>query len=76
MRKFLTQKRCFDELISLEIEWGNFEEAAKASRLKVLDTQSELLIHVGELHRESSLLILWHVFMNSLVLQSAEEPFP
>nr|GFB15773.1 DNA helicase, UvrD/REP type, P-loop containing nucleoside triphosphate hydrolase [Tanacetum cinerariifolium] len=31
MRNFLTKKRCFDEHILLEKEWGNLEEVAKVT---------------------------------------------
>ncbi|CAH1443461.1 unnamed protein product [Lactuca virosa] len=73
MRIFLTKNRCFNELILLEIEWGNFEEAAKVSRLKINPKAD--LTRMVRVHKESSLLILWHVFMNSVVLQSTDEPF-
>ncbi|KAI3796862.1 hypothetical protein L1987_39548 [Smallanthus sonchifolius] len=75
MRNFLTEKRCFDELILLEKEWGNFEEAAKVARLKPDPVLEANLLHMGGLHRESSLIILWHVFLNSLIFQNIEEPF-
>ncbi|KAI3797733.1 hypothetical protein L1987_32996 [Smallanthus sonchifolius] len=60
MRNFLTEKRCFDELILLEKEWGNFEQAAKVARLKPDPVLEADLLHMGGLHRESSLIILWH----------------
>ncbi|KAI3700084.1 hypothetical protein L2E82_44700 [Cichorium intybus] len=75
MREFLTKKRCFDELISLEVEWGNFQEAAKVARLKPDPVFEADLLYMGGLHRQSSLTILWHVFLNSPLFQNVDEPF-
>ncbi|PWA41896.1 DNA helicase, UvrD/REP type, P-loop containing nucleoside triphosphate hydrolase [Artemisia annua] len=74
MRRFLKEKRCFDELISLEVEWGKFKNAAVVSRLK-RDPVTEANLHKDELRRESSLIILWHVFYNSQIFQCMENPF-
>ncbi|PWA66761.1 DNA helicase, UvrD/REP type, P-loop containing nucleoside triphosphate hydrolase [Artemisia annua] len=75
MRRFLHEKRCLDELILLEKEWGNFEEAAKVARLKPDPVLEADLLHMGGLHKESSLKILWHVFLNSTIFHSTDEPF-
>ncbi|XP_076882632.1 uncharacterized protein LOC143531164 [Bidens hawaiensis] len=75
MRSFLTENRRYDELILLEKEWGNFEEAAKVARLKPDPMLEAELFHMGGLNRESSLIILWHVFLNSPIFQNAKEPF-
>ncbi|KAL4581720.1 hypothetical protein LXL04_006247 [Taraxacum kok-saghyz] len=73
MHTFLIKRRCYDELISLEIEWGNYKEASKIARLKpdpVLE--SELLLKAG-LHMESSLVILWHVFSQTVGFQRGDD---
>ncbi|KAL7607518.1 hypothetical protein Lser_V15G18328 [Lactuca serriola] len=75
MRQFLTKKRCFDELISLEVEWGNIQEAAKVARLKPDPSLEADILYTGGFHRQSSLTILWHVFLESPVFQKAHEPF-
>ncbi|KAI3685051.1 hypothetical protein L6452_34283 [Arctium lappa] len=75
MRVFLAKKHCLDELISLEREWGNFVEAAKVASLKPDPVLQADLLRMGGLYRESSLIILWHVFSNSILFRSIEEPF-
>ncbi|KAI3729664.1 hypothetical protein L6452_18327 [Arctium lappa] len=74
MRLFLAKKHCLDELIFLEREWGNFVEAAKVASLKPDPVLQADLLRMGGLYRESSLIILWHVFSNSIIFQSAEKP--
>ncbi|KAJ0433422.1 putative TPR and ankyrin repeat-containing protein [Helianthus annuus] len=75
MRSFLSKRRCFDQLIFLEKEWGNFEEAAKVARRKPDPVLEADLLQMGGLNRESSLVILWHVFSNSLIFQNVKELF-
>ncbi|GKC29793.1 hypothetical protein Tco_1037087, partial [Tanacetum coccineum] len=75
MRRFLHEKRCLDELILLEKEWGNFEKAANVARLKPDPVLEADLLHQGGLHRESSLIILWHVFLNAPIFRKSDEPF-
>ncbi|XP_071702054.1 uncharacterized protein [Rutidosis leptorrhynchoides] len=70
MREFLLERRCFDELISLEKEWGNFKKAAKVARMKPDPMLEAELYHMGGLHIESSLTILWHVFLNSQIFKN------
>ncbi|GJS35388.1 DNA helicase, UvrD/REP type, P-loop containing nucleoside triphosphate hydrolase [Tanacetum coccineum] len=75
MRRFLREKRCLDELVLLEKEWGNFEEVANVARLEPDPVLEADLLHMGGLHKESSLKILWHVFLNSTIFHSTDEPF-
>ncbi|KAJ0667598.1 putative TPR and ankyrin repeat-containing protein [Helianthus annuus] len=75
MRSFLTECWCLDELILLEKEWGNFEEAAKVARLKPDPMLEANLLHMGGLNKEASLIILWHVFSSSTIFQNVQEPF-
>ncbi|KAK1439381.1 hypothetical protein QVD17_05198 [Tagetes erecta] len=74
MRSFLIERKCLDELILLEKEWGNFVEAAKIARLKPDPMLEAELLCMGGLYRESSLIILWHVFSNSPIFPNAEPP--
>nr|GFB15772.1 hypothetical protein [Tanacetum cinerariifolium] len=69
------KQRCLDEIILLEKEWGNFEKAANAARLKPDPVLEADLLHLGGLHKESSLIILWHVFLNSPIFRKSGEPF-
>ncbi|KAG6766040.1 hypothetical protein POTOM_030105 [Populus tomentosa] len=65
-RTFLTDLGCLDELLSLEVESGNFLEAAGIAKLKGdLVLEADLLGSGGHF-KEASLLILWFVFANSL----------
>ncbi|KAG6766037.1 hypothetical protein POTOM_030102 [Populus tomentosa] len=65
-RTFLTNLGCLDELLSLEVESGNFLEAAGIAKLKGdLVLEADLLGRGGHF-KEASLLILWFVFANSL----------
>jgi hypothetical protein len=65
-RTFLTNLGCLDELLSLEVESGNFLEAAGIAKLKgELVLEADLLGKGGHF-KEASLLILWFVFANSL----------
>ncbi|KAF5755398.1 putative TPR and ankyrin repeat-containing protein [Helianthus annuus] len=75
MRSFLTECWCLDELILLEKEWGNFEEAAKVARLKPDPMLEANLLHMGGLNKEASLIILWHVFSSSTIFHNVKEPF-
>ncbi|KAM0058452.1 putative TPR and ankyrin repeat-containing protein [Helianthus debilis subsp. tardiflorus] len=75
MRSFLSKRRCFDQLIFLEKEWVNFEEAAKVARRKPDPVLEADLLQMGGFNRESSLVILWHVFSNSLIFQNVKELF-
>ncbi|KAJ6318514.1 hypothetical protein OIU76_013960 [Salix suchowensis] len=66
VRTFLINLGCLDELLSLEVESGNFLEAAGIAKLKgELVLQADLLGKGGHF-KEASLLILWFVFANSL----------
>ncbi|KAL3582367.1 hypothetical protein D5086_016699 [Populus alba] len=65
-RTFLTNLGCLDELLSLEVESGNFLEAAGIAKLKGdLVLEADLLGRGGHF-KKASLLILWFVFANSL----------
>ncbi|KAK1439383.1 hypothetical protein QVD17_05200 [Tagetes erecta] len=75
MRCFLTENKCYDELILLEKEWGNFHEAAKAARMKPDPVLEADLLRKAGLYRESSLVILWHVFSNSTIFKDKKKPF-
>ncbi|KVH96354.1 DNA helicase, UvrD-like, C-terminal [Cynara cardunculus var. scolymus] len=75
MRSFLTKKRCLAELILLEIEWGNFEEAVNVARRKPDPVVEAYLLRMGGLCKEdSSLIILWHVLSYSAIFQGTDEP--
>nr|GEX97023.1 DNA helicase, UvrD/REP type, P-loop containing nucleoside triphosphate hydrolase [Tanacetum cinerariifolium] len=75
MRRFLEEKRCLHELVLLEKEWGNLEEAARVARLEPDPVLKADLLHMSGLHKESSLKILWHVFLSSTIFHSTDEPF-
>ncbi|XP_071695484.1 uncharacterized protein [Rutidosis leptorrhynchoides] len=75
MRNFLSNKECFDELIVLEKEWGNFEEAANVARRKHDPVLEADLLCLAERYRESSSIILWHVFSNSPIFRVGEGLF-
>ncbi|KAF3432421.1 hypothetical protein FNV43_RR27161 [Rhamnella rubrinervis] len=66
MRDFLRSLACFDELLLLEEESGNFLEAAKIAQLKG-DTllEVDLLGKAGNF-KEAATLILFYVLVNSL----------
>ncbi|GAA0142650.1 hypothetical protein LIER_35613 [Lithospermum erythrorhizon] len=65
-RKFLRSVDCLEELLKLEDESGNFLEAAEiADELGNTPLQADLLFKAGQF-KESSILLLWHVFANSL----------
>ncbi|KAK2965395.1 hypothetical protein RJ640_001472, partial [Escallonia rubra] len=66
MRKFFRNLKCFNELIILECEWGNFLEAANTANMK-----GDFLLEADYLEKagfvgKASLLRLWLVFLNSL----------
>ncbi|KAF2298179.1 hypothetical protein GH714_016810 [Hevea brasiliensis] len=66
IRTFLNALGCFDELLSLEEEFGNFLEAAKIAKLKgELLVEADLFGKAGHF-KQSAMLILWYVFANSL----------
>ncbi|XP_011025216.1 PREDICTED: uncharacterized protein LOC105126145 [Populus euphratica] len=65
-RTFLTNLGCLDELLSLEVESGNFLEAAGIANLKGEPVLEADLLGKGRHFKEASLLILWFVFANSL----------
>ncbi|XP_074273009.1 uncharacterized protein LOC141596682 [Silene latifolia] len=66
MRAFLQKCGCFDELIILEEEFGNFLKAADIAR----DIGEFLLeadfLHKGGLFKEACECVLWHVFASCL----------
>ncbi|KAF3432418.1 hypothetical protein FNV43_RR27158 [Rhamnella rubrinervis] len=66
MRDFLRSSACFDELLLLEEESGNFLEAAKIAKFKG-DTllEADLLGKAGNF-KEAATLILLYVLVNSL----------
>ncbi|KAG6655277.1 hypothetical protein CIPAW_05G204300 [Carya illinoinensis] len=66
MRKFLKRLGCFDELLLLEEELGNFLEAANIAKLRgdILKA-SDLLGKAGNF-KEASMLIILFVLSNSL----------
>ncbi|KAM7466482.1 hypothetical protein LguiB_014044 [Lonicera macranthoides] len=65
-RSFLKSLKCLDELLQLEEEAGNFVEAAEIAKLRGdLLLEAKFLEKAGR-SRDSSLLILWYVFFNSL----------
>ncbi|KAK2980144.1 hypothetical protein RJ640_021764 [Escallonia rubra] len=66
MRNFLRKLDCLDELLSLEIESGNFLAAADIAKLKQDHVLEADFFEKAGLFREASMLILWHVFTNIL----------
>ncbi|KAH9622535.1 hypothetical protein KSS87_017350 [Heliosperma pusillum] len=66
MRAFLKKYECFDELLILEEEFGNFLKAADVAR----DIGEFLLeadfLHKGGLFKEACEYVLWHVFASCL----------
>ncbi|GJV79969.1 UvrD-like helicase, ATP-binding domain, P-loop containing nucleoside triphosphate hydrolase [Tanacetum coccineum] len=65
-RTFLRSLGCLDELLLLEEESGHFAEAAELARSwGDLLKEADLLEKAGQF-KESGLLLLWHVFFNSL----------
>ena len=66
MRDFLRPLGCFDELLLLEEESGNFLEAAKIAKLKG-DTllEVDLLGKAGNF-KEAATLVLFYVLVNSI----------
>ncbi|KAK3000286.1 hypothetical protein RJ639_023742, partial [Escallonia herrerae] len=66
MRIFLRNLDCLDELLSLEIESGNFLAAADIAKLKKDHVLEADYVEKAGLFREASMLILWHVFTNIL----------
>ncbi|KAK3002991.1 hypothetical protein RJ639_019263 [Escallonia herrerae] len=66
MRNFLRKLDCLDELLSLEIESGNFLAAADIAKLKKDPVLEADFVEKAGLFREASMLILWHVFTNIL----------
>ncbi|KAK2992174.1 hypothetical protein RJ640_000810, partial [Escallonia rubra] len=72
MRIFLRNLDCLDELLSLEIESGNFLAAADIAKLKKDPVLEADFVEKAGLFREASLLILWHVFTNILHPQTGK----
>lgn len=65
-RSFLKTLNCFDELLALEKESGNFMEAVAVAKLKGdILLEADLLEKVGH-YKDASLLVLFYVFSNSL----------
>ncbi|KZV50281.1 hypothetical protein F511_38996 [Dorcoceras hygrometricum] len=65
-RDFLRSKDCLEELLSLEIESGNFKEAANIAKLMgdILN-EVDLLVKAGDFG-EASMLILSYIISNSI----------
>ncbi|KZV14915.1 hypothetical protein F511_40287 [Dorcoceras hygrometricum] len=65
-RNFLRSKDCLEELLSLEIESGNFKEAANIAKLMgdILN-EVNLLVEAGDFG-EASMLILSYIISNSI----------
>ncbi|WRX14403.1 hypothetical protein QQP08_006890 [Theobroma cacao] len=68
IRKFLQSFECFDELLYLEEESGNFLEAANIAKLRGELLHGADLLGKGAQFEEAAILILWFVFANSLWL--------
>ncbi|WRX14405.1 hypothetical protein QQP08_006892 [Theobroma cacao] len=67
-RTFLQSLECFDELLYLEEESGNFLEAANIAKLRGELLLGADLLGKGAQFEEAAILILWFVFANSLWL--------
>ncbi|XP_041012064.1 uncharacterized protein LOC121255674 isoform X3 [Juglans microcarpa x Juglans regia] len=66
MRKFLKPLDCFDELLFLEEELGNFLEAANIAKLRGEILKASDLLGKAENFKEASMLILLFVLSSSL----------
>ncbi|KAJ6726127.1 MAMMARY TURMOR VIRUS RECEPTOR-like protein 1 2 MTVR1 2 [Salix purpurea] len=66
VRTLLNNLGCLDELLLLEVESGNFLEAAGIAKQKGELVHEADLLGKGGHFKEASLLILWFVFANSL----------
>ncbi|KAF8031623.1 hypothetical protein BT93_D0747 [Corymbia citriodora subsp. variegata] len=66
MRNLLKRLGCLDELISLEIDFGNFLEAAKIVRMKGDILREVDLLGKSGKNREASMNILWYILFYSL----------
>lgn len=66
IRNFLKQIGCFDELISLEEQWGNFEEAIEISKLKGDELLVADLLGKAGKFKEAATVVLSYVLVNSL----------
>ncbi|KAL6997678.1 hypothetical protein U1Q18_007804 [Sarracenia purpurea var. burkii] len=65
-RGFLKSLNCLDELLLVEEESGNFLEAAEIAKLRGDILLGADLLGKAERFNEASMLLLWHVFSNSL----------
>ncbi|CAL5379006.1 unnamed protein product [Camellia sinensis] len=72
IRIFLEKESLLDELLTLEVEMGNFLEAADIAKRKRDSLLEVDLVEKAELFREASMLILWYVFRDSLHTKGKE----
>nr|CAD1844637.1 unnamed protein product [Ananas comosus var. bracteatus] len=72
IRSFLTSKNLLEELLKVEIEMGNFLEAAKICRRKGDILQEAEMLEKAGLFEKAVRLILFHVVINSLWISGSD----